>query len=126
MPVGKKIKILVVEDELSYRALLQRTIIKAGYQCYGCIDGEYALEKLKKEKYDVLILDYILPGHNAVEILQWAREQKIDTPAIVITGYPSESLHEQCSQLKNVHLLIKAHTDADEIIKKVETILKKH
>lgn len=120
---NKKVRILLVEDELSYRALLQRTFVQSGYQCTGCIDGEYAIEKLKKEQFDILVLDYILPGHNALEIIRWAREQHIYAPAIVITAYPSDALVEQCKAEKNVVLAIKANVSPQTILEMIAKIV---
>lgn len=115
-PGNSQKRILLVEDELSYRALLQRSFVQAGYLCTGCIDGEYAIEKLKKGQYDLMVLDYILPGHNAIEIVRWAREQNITTPAIIITAYPSEALVEQCKDEKKVVFAVKAHVSPEALI----------
>lgn len=119
-----KKKILIVEDELTYRIFLFQLLTNAGYSCTSCIDGEYAIEKLKKEHYDLLVMDYILPGRNAIEIIKWLREQKSLIPAIVITAYPSEALEEQCQGEKNVFYLVKAHTSPDSILKIVQEVLK--
>jgi CheY-like chemotaxis protein len=116
-PEGKTIqRILIVEDELSYRTLLQRIFAKAGYHCTGCVDGEYAIEKLKKEHFDLLILDYILPGYNGLEIVRWLRERNDFTPAIIITAYPTNALIEECNAEKNVKFIRKAGFKPEEIL----------
>ena len=100
-------KILLVEDEASYRALLQSVLRKAGHQCVACINGDQAIEKLKRESFDLLILDYLLPGPNALDVLRWAHSQKIFTHAFIITAYPSEQLKHDCEGLEHTQLLIK-------------------
>jgi len=100
-------KILIVEDEASYRALLQSILRKVGHNCIACINGDQAVEKLKKEQFDLIIIDYLLPGPNALDVIRWARQQNIKTPFFVITAYPSEHLSHHCEALGNVTLLIK-------------------
>ncbi|MCX7984408.1 MAG: response regulator [Bacteroidetes bacterium] len=121
---GSKKRILIVEDELTYRLFLYQLLTNAGYVCSSCIDGEYAIERLKTEQYDLLVLDYILPGRNAIEIVRWLREQKSMVPAIIITAYPSEALQEQCQTEKNVYLVVKANTTPNALIDLVKEIIK--
>ena len=116
-------RILIVEDEQAYRTFLQRVFAKAGYHCTGCVDGEYAIEKLKKEHFDLLILDYILPGNNGLEIVRWLRRQKDFTPAIIITAYPTNALIEECNAEKNVKFIRKANFKPEEILTIASQIL---
>jgi CheY-like chemotaxis protein len=55
-------RILVVDDEISVRQLLERVLARAGHQVEVAEAGEDALAKLAKEKYDLLIIDKNLPG----------------------------------------------------------------
>jgi CheY-like chemotaxis protein len=88
----KEKRILIIEDDHVYRTVLMSTLRKAGYNCTFCIDGDQAIKKLKQEKFDFLICDYLLPGTNGISIIRLAREQGIETPALLITNYPSELL----------------------------------
>jgi CheY-like chemotaxis protein len=103
----KVMRILYAEDEMTYRTLIQTILRKAGYQCIICINGEMAITKLESEAFDGMILDYVLPGRNAYEVVRWAREHNIQTPAIILTGYPSDELTSQCSKFTNVTILNK-------------------
>jgi CheY-like chemotaxis protein len=114
-------RILLVEDDMTYRTLLQTILRKASYQCVICINGESAINKLESEQFDLMILDYILPGRNASEIIRWARSRNIQTPAMILTGYPSSELDALCSEFANVRLMNKVEitlSDLPEIITK--------
>ncbi|MFZ1978570.1 MAG: response regulator [Bacteroidota bacterium] len=101
-------KILIIEDDYSYRIFLQSILRKIGALCTISINAEFAKIKLAAEKFDVLIIDYLLPGHNALEIIKWVREQNILTPAVIVTAYPDDELTEKCREEKNVALLEKS------------------
>jgi DNA-binding response OmpR family regulator len=75
--------------------------------CIVCIDGDHAMKKLAQEKFDLIIIDYLLPGPNAVEVLSWARKQGIETPALIITNYPSDELTEKVKSLSSAQVLAK-------------------
>jgi len=101
-------KVLIIEDDYSYRILLQSILKKTGALCTISINAEYARTKLAAEQFDVLVIDYLLPGHNALEIIRWVREQNILTPAVIVTAYPSDDLSEKCKQEKKVALIAKS------------------
>jgi CheY-like chemotaxis protein len=118
-------RILLVEDDMTYRTLIQTILRKAGYQCVICINGEFAINKLESAQFDLMILDYILPGRNASEIIRWARSRNIQTPAMILTGYPSNELAVLCREFTNVQIMNKVEitlSDLPEIIAKTYQI----
>lgn len=100
-------RILLVEDEPTYRTLILLILRRAGINCTFCVDGDHAIQKLTQEKFDLLILDYLLPGPNGVEIVRSARKQGIDIPALIITNYPSDALNEITKSLGRTKVLAK-------------------
>ena len=89
----KEKRILLIEDDHVYRTLLLSTLRTMGFKCSFCVDGDQAIKTLAREKFDLLICDYLLPGTNGVEIIRLARSQGIDIPALLITNYPTEVMH---------------------------------
>ena len=106
-------KILIVEDDYVYRIFLQSILKKSGVLCTICVNAEYAKMKIAAEKYDVIMLDYLLPGYNALEIIKWIREQNILTPAVIVTAYPFDELTKKCKEEKNVAILMKSKITVD-------------
>jgi two-component system, NtrC family, response regulator PilR len=82
-------RILVIDDEVSVRQLLERVLTRAGHHVELAEDGENALAKIAKEKYDLLVIDKNLPGLGGLEILKLVRAQFPSLLAIMITGFPT-------------------------------------
>jgi DNA-binding response OmpR family regulator len=100
MEKPKPIKVLIAEDEDSFRMVLQRVILSnKEYEFEACASGDEVLELLKEKQFDVIILDHMMPGRSGLNILQWMLEQKLDTPVIMLTGAGSENIAVEAMKL---------------------------
>lgn len=61
-------KTLIVEDDNMMRRILKRAAMAAGHEVTGCVDAERALEMMEKDKYPLVILDWMLPGMDGIEL----------------------------------------------------------
>ena len=77
--------ILVVDDDLRLRSLLQRYLQENGYAVSCAKDAENARMFLEQYVFDLLIIDVMMPGETGLEFLQKLREDN-DVPAIVLTA----------------------------------------
>lgn len=68
-------KVLVVEDEAEIRELIVAQLSREGYEIDEAASGEIALQKLKLNQYDLLVLDWMLPGVSGLEIAHRSRGQ---------------------------------------------------
>ncbi len=80
-------KILVVEDEYLIRWTLQKNLEKAGYSVVQAETGEEALQKVKEEAPDVMLLDIQLPGMDGYEVLEKALKVDQSIIPIMITAF---------------------------------------
>jgi CheY-like chemotaxis protein len=119
----KEKRILLVEDELTYRTSILAVLRKSGFHCTFCVDGDHALKKLEQEKFDLLIVDYLIPGPNGIEIVRWARKHGINIPALVITNYPSDDLSENSKTLEHTKFLAKTLFSVSSMSKIVQEML---
>ena len=88
-----KAKILVVEDELSIVELLKYNLSKAGYDVDYCLNGESALDKIfSTTKYDLILIDWMLPELSGIEISRRIRKNKStkNIPLIMLTARGEE------------------------------------
>jgi two-component system cell cycle sensor histidine kinase/response regulator CckA len=85
-------RILLVDDEESIRRLLSR-MLEAAYDVEVAPDGDAALRLLREPDahYDLLISDLNMPGMDGLTLIREAQRLVTPLPAIVITGYSSES-----------------------------------
>lgn len=78
-------KILVAEDDGSINSLLVESLSKGGYQVVSAFSGTEALLWIDKEKFDLMILDLMLPGMNGEQVLKEVRE-RTQMPVIVLSA----------------------------------------
>lgn len=82
-------KILVVDDEEKIRELIKNYLEKEGFQVVPAADGGEALEFITKEKPNLIVLDWLLPGMSGLEICRQVR-QKSKVPIIMLTAKTEE------------------------------------
>ena len=84
----KALTILVAEDDLLSRMVLERSVVQWGYQLTSATDGEAARELLQTRKIDVCIMDWEMPKLTGVQVCQWLRNssQKNAPYVILITS----------------------------------------
>ena len=63
-------KVLIVDDSLKTRRMLRRHLTKAGYEVVEAENGETALEEIKTNLPDVVLLDLMMPGMSGFEVCQ--------------------------------------------------------
>lgn len=79
-------KILVVEDEQDLNNVIVKYLKKNNYSVDYCYNGEEALEFLQLSNYDLILLDVMMPKMNGHEFLQTIRNEKNNTPVIMLTA----------------------------------------
>jgi two-component system NtrC family response regulator len=79
--------ILIVEDEPFQREMLRDHLLREGHRVQEAEDGDKALDLLKGNAFDLLLLDYRMAGMNGIEVLKEARRLCPDVEAILITAY---------------------------------------
>ncbi len=82
-------RILVVDDDSSIRNMLTFVLNKSGYEPTGVEDGESALDKLRKETFDLIISDIKMPGISGIDLLKKIKAIDGEIPVIMITAYAS-------------------------------------
>ncbi|MDC3379206.1 response regulator transcription factor [Planctomycetota bacterium] len=78
--------VLVVEDERSIAAFLQRGLTEGGYTVTVSHDGNEAYDLARTRPWDVIVLDIMLPGRDGLSILKNLRAQKLSVPVILLTA----------------------------------------
>lgn len=79
-------RILVVDDEPSIVTLLTFNLEKEGYQVVSATDGLVALEIALSQAFDFILLDVMLPNLDGIDITKRLRQEKIDTPILILTA----------------------------------------
>lgn len=80
------LRILVVEDEKKVAAFLRQALEEEGYAVDMTHDGDAGFDLARCHEYDLLILDHLLPSRTGQELCSALRENKIDTPILMVTA----------------------------------------
>jgi two-component system response regulator (stage 0 sporulation protein F) len=80
-------KILIVDDQLGIRLLLIEVFNNAGYQTFQASNGKAALEIVKKDPPDLVLLDMKIPGMDGLEILKHIKKINASIKVIMMTAY---------------------------------------
>ncbi|ASN05023.1 response regulator transcription factor [Virgibacillus necropolis] len=85
-----KQKVLIVDDEVSIVTLLTYNMEQAGYETDYAYDGLEAIKKARSTHFDLIILDLMLPEMDGMEVCKYLRENRIDTPILMLTAKDEE------------------------------------
>ncbi|MCC6163874.1 MAG: response regulator transcription factor [Acidobacteria bacterium] len=93
MPGTDVRRVLVVEDDASIRDLLQLHLGLAGFEVEDEANGRAALDRARQQRFDLLVLDVMLPGLDGVSICRALRASgpNVDTPILMLTARDSEA-----------------------------------
>lgn len=80
------VKLLLIEDDASMQAALQRALGRRGMEVFSCTDGRQALAQWTATQPDVVVLDLTLPGLDGLQVLEQARGQGLTTPVLILTA----------------------------------------
>ncbi len=83
------LNVLLVEDEISVGNLINKGLSEMGYKISLAPDGDVGYEMATKNEFDIMILDIMLPGMNGLELCKRLRNNKIDTPILMLTALSS-------------------------------------
>ena len=85
-------KVLLIDDDEDLRdALSEQLLMTGGFDVYEGASGAEALEKVKQQSYDLLILDVGLPDTDGRELCRLIRKQGIKCPILMLTGHDTDS-----------------------------------
>ncbi len=102
-----KQKILIVDDDEGVRQVLGQALEGIGYEVVGIDCGEKALDHLKTEECDLVIVDMVLPRLDGLEVLKQIGSMRPDLGTILITGYASVETAIKAMKMGAVDYVVK-------------------
>lgn len=119
----QEFKILVIDDDLRIRELLQKILTKNGFITSIASDVNEARKQLKKEKFDLLVLDLMLPEESGFDFLKEIREKQNLIPVIMLTAMGDIDNKTQCFEGGCNDYLVKPF-EPKELILRINNLLK--
>ena len=83
-------KILVVDDDMRLRSLLERYLVEQGYQVRAAANAEQMDRMLERENFHLMVLDLMLPGEDGLSICRRLRQKENEIPIVMLTAKGDE------------------------------------
>ena len=109
----KGVKILVVDDEASLRAIISQVLGEEGHEVTQAASGEEALDSFKKENFPLVLTDIKMPGMSGIELLKEVKEIRPETQVIIMTSHASVDSAITALRHGSYDYLIKPFEDID-------------
>lgn len=117
-------RIMIVEDNQVIVELLERRLSKQGYRVSTCVDSSLAVERCRKEKPDLIILDILMPGKSGWEIMEDLKSDPATAsiPVIISTVKNRPEDVERGKELQAADYIAKPYVFSD-LLERIEGIL---
>lgn len=123
---NKKLKVLIAEDDVFILEMYLVKLSTDGFEVVTASNGEEALEKIKEESPDVVLLDLLMPKMDGWEVLSKIKEQKGEKPVIIVlTNLGDKKNIDKALAMGADDYLIKSFFTPEEIVLKMKKIIKK-
>ncbi|HLD03872.1 MAG TPA: response regulator [Candidatus Dojkabacteria bacterium] len=121
-----KKKILVVEDEKDAREIFIDILKENGFDVVGVVDGNEALQKLTESKFDLVLLDIIMPNVDGIQALSEIKKfpgKYGDMKVIMLTNISGDIAVEKAMKLGADGYVLKSETEPNDLVVLVKNYL---
>ena len=112
-------KILLVDDEKVFTKNMSGLLTKRGYRVMAVNSGEDAVTSVKKEKFDVVVLDIKMPGMDGIATLREIKELGVLAQTLILTGHGSIDTAMEAIKL-GAYDYLKKPCEINELVEKIE------
>ena len=120
-------RIVVADDDRMFRKVAETTLRRQGYDVATASDGEEALQLIRSERPDMIILDLIMPKLQGFDVLTILKQDALTSaiPVIVLSSLTQEQDKQEALDLGAVAYFNKTTFSMSELVKQVENTLTK-
>ena len=115
----ENLKVLVVDDEADFLETIVMRLRRRKIDTTGVDGGKKALEIVENERFDVVVLDVLMPGMDGIETLKLLKKKKPFIEVIILTGHGSVESGLQGMQFGAFDYIMKP-ADLDELLEKIQ------
>ena len=115
--------ILIIEDDIMIQNALGELLRVSGYQVFQAYNGIDGVEKFKKNKVDLILLDIMMPEKDGFDVCREVREMS-QVPIIILTALDEEDAEVKCFDLKADDYIVKPYS-VRVVLKRIEAIFRR-
>lgn len=120
-------KILIAEDDFFIRDIYSKVFSLSGYNVQVAIDGMDALEKIKTQQFDMILLDIMMPRMTGIDVLKNTRALQTSvksTPIFIITNLGQQNVIEDAFKLGMDGYILKSQVSPQQIVEEINNFFK--
>ena len=117
-------KILVIDDEPVILNSCRKVLEEDGFDVYLVPSADEALKAMKKEVFNLLLVDVKMPKHDGIYLMQKVKEKWPDVPIIVMSGYPTPDTITDGAKMGADAFIAKPFTP-DELLETIRHVIQK-
>src|SRR6202163_2502158 len=118
-----KIHLLLIDDDANTLASLGRAFRLAGHEATVCDSAVRALELIRRERFDVIFSDVVMPGKDGISLLEDLKAAGTSTPVVMISGQASVEMAVRATRLGAVDFLEKP-LSTEKLLVTIENVLR--
>jgi len=117
-------KVLVVDDSLSVRKVVEKALEGRGLQVLAAASGAEAIQMIDRDRPDVVICDVILPDKDGYQICQYVRTHPLigATPVLLISGIDNGTVQARAAEVRSNEVMFKPF-GIDDLVRKIDNLL---
>jgi CheY-like chemotaxis protein/predicted regulator of Ras-like GTPase activity (Roadblock/LC7/MglB family) len=118
-------KVLVVDDSLSVRKVVERALMGRQIEVVCAATGSEALERIERDEPDVVVCDVVMPDKDGYEICDFVkRHPRLGrTPVLLMSGIVNDAVRERAARVQSADVLGKPFA-ADDLLRRLDTLLR--
>ena len=117
-------KVLVVDDSLSVRKVVERALLGRHIEVVCAATGSEALERIERDEPDVVVCDVVMPDRDGYEICDFVKRHPrlAGTPVLLMSGIVNAEVRERAARVQSADVLSKPFA-ADDLLRKLDALL---
>ena len=117
-------KVLVVDDSLSVRKVVERALLGRHIEVVCAATGNEALERIERDEPDVVVCDVVMPDRDGYEICEFVKRHPrlAGTPVLLMSGIVNDEVRQRAAQVQSADVLSKPFA-ADDLLRKLDSLL---
>lgn len=117
-------KVLVVDDSLSVRKVVEKALEGRRLEVLSAASGAEAMERIERERPDLVVCDVLLPDRDGYQICQFVRTrpETAGTPVLLISGVVNSTVLARAAEVQSSDVMFKPFA-ADELVRKIDRLL---
>lgn len=126
--IDETLKILVIDDDAVDRMAVRRALLKADLDVdlSEAENGITALSTLKTDQFDCILIDYLLPDQNGLDLVKQLQHLEVDVPLVVLTGQGDEQVAVEVMKAGAADYLSKARIAPATLARSVRSAIRLH